>query len=389
MGNEQSVKQRNERPIDAYMYAPVTTRRTKANRVGDFQQGKPFINVKQCAPLLRTAYHGIWSMSFTNTIAPLTRMGQCSVYDSLTDSLIIAYGCDKSGHCLNDVWSLDIKNLSWRPLANHLLSPRQYPSSILINRKMVIYGGNQGNEFYTDLHSIDIDTGEIIIYETHGECPISRTSPILFYQDSRLYVLSIYDTTSRFSVYMLDLQELIWHKLSETHSSLPSPSYCEHRGEFYIFGGSKNTAVTKFHPNDGTFEAFPCTGTEPPLDLSRSSLVSADEYIFLIGGEASYPYMHLYALDTKRQWWFAFHIRPDNDSLSVQDGTVSPVGLFMLPREHSSSIAYSKYRRELISVMGSRMIDPPPVFKIVIGEALSVLHLRSDMFEMFNNSYYY
>jgi hypothetical protein len=39
--------------------------------------------------------------------------------------------------------------------------------------------------------------------------------------------------------------------------------------------------------------------------------------------------------------------------------------------------------RELVSVMGSRMKEPPPIFRIGIGEALGVIHLRSDMLEAY------
>jgi hypothetical protein len=111
--------------------------------------------------------------------------------------------------------------------------------------------------------------------------------------------------------------------------------------------------------------------------------VPADELLFLVGGEASFGYMHLFALDVKRQWWFAFHVRPDNVTVSCDDGTVNKIGLFMLPREHSASVVYSPRERELISVMGSRMNEPPPIFRISIGEALAVVHLRSDMLEAF------
>jgi hypothetical protein len=111
--------------------------------------------------------------------------------------------------------------------------------------------------------------------------------------------------------------------------------------------------------------------------------VAADEFVFLIGGEASSAHMHLFALDVRRLWWFAFHVRPDCDTLSTEDGTVSSVGLFMMPREYGAAVVYRKKTRELVSAMGSRMHEPPPIFRIGIGEALGVIHLRSDMLEAY------
>jgi hypothetical protein len=150
-----------------------------------------------------------------------------------------------------------------------------------------------------------------------------------------------------------------------------------------VYGGITGTPMAIFDPETGGFKAMPCVGVEPGAELSHASLVSADEYIFLVGGDARTKYMHLYALDVKRKWWFAFHVRPDNETLSVSDGVVNRLGLFMLPREHSVSIVYSPRERQLVCAMGSRLIDPPPVFTIAIGEALGALHLRNDMLDLF------
>jgi hypothetical protein len=138
-----------------------------------------------------------------------------------------------------------------------------------------------------------------------------------------------------------------------------------------------------FNPENGHFAPFPCIGTEPPSDLSHASLVSVDDFIFLMGGESHLKFVHVFALDVDRQWWFALHVRPDGESLSAGDGFVNRQGLFMLPSEHSASIVYSPKCRQIVSVMGSKMADPPPVFLLSIGACLAVLHLRTDMREMF------
>jgi hypothetical protein len=55
----------------------------------------------------------------------------------------------------------------------------------------------------------------------------------------------------------------------------------------------------------------------------------------------------------------------------------------MMPREHGAVVVYARRTRELVSIMGSRMHEPPPIFRIAIGEALGVVHLRSDMLEVY------
>jgi hypothetical protein len=96
-----------------------------------------------------------------------------------------------------------------------------------------------------------------------------------------------------------------------------------------------------FNPTDGRVAPLPCIGTEPASDLSHAALVSADDYIFLLGGETQFRHIHLYALDVERQWWFAFHARPDGETLQATDGLVNRQGLLMLPSEHSHSHRWS------------------------------------------------
>ena len=81
-------------------------------------------------------------------------------------------------------------------------------------------------------------------------------------------------------------------------------------------------------------------------------------------------------------WWFVFHIMPDGDTVSVADGTISNLGLFMFPRSHSFAVCYVKERREIIAFLGSPERDPPPISVLSIEEALSILHLREDLMSM-------
>lgn len=192
-----------------------------------------------------------------------------------------------------------------------------------------------------------------------------------------------FDGRSHGGIYYINPQQGEWNRFDISHTGVPAPAFCQHNGVYYVFGGVTGTPISTFNPQTGEFKPFPCTGTEPTHELTHAALVSADEYIFLIGGESTAKFMHIFALDVKRQWWFAFHVRPDRESLSIADGIVNKVGLFMLPREHSCSVVYSPKERVLLSVMGSRMINPPPAFRISLGVPLAALHLRNDMLDLF------
>lgn len=383
MGSDQSGHAMPDRHYDTFMYAPVSSHRTEADYTSRFlptNTPRGIVHEKPAA-LLRTAYHGVWSVTYPTTLSPVSRIGQCHVFDKAGDTVYIAYGIDANGNYLNDMWALHLKTMSWRVVSRGLLSPRAYPSAVLVGRYMYVFGGAIENEFFADLHAINLDTGEVQMIPVSGEGPCPRTSPMFFLFGQKLYIWGGYDGTAQSGVYSIDCTGGEWTLWKETHSGLPAPATCVHNDTHFVFGGVDGTGMATFDPTNG-FMQMQCIGTEPAVDLSRTSLVSADEFVFLIGGEASYPYMHVFALDVKRNWWFAFHVRPDGDSLSVKDGVVNKIGLFMLPREHSATVVYSTQERELVSVLGSRMHEPPPVFKISIGEALAVVHLRSDMLEM-------
>ena len=385
MGNDQSVKrQTHEMMYDSFMYAPVVSYRTQAEHQSNFKLDEPKngSSSKSNSPLLSTAYRGVWSMTYSSSLAPPARTGQCHVYDPETNSLVIAYGSDRQGRYLNDMWSLNLDQMKWRKVNKSLLAPRQYSSAVLIGREMYIFGGAHDNVFYNDLHRVNIDNGKCEQLTCTGTQPVPRTSPMIFAVGNVIYIAGGFNGRAHGGVYYVNINDLEWHRFNSSNTGLPAPSYCMYKNKYFVFGGVNGASLAQFFPEKGEFTPFPCIGTEPTIDLTRCSLVEADEYIFLIGGESTAAYMHIFALDVKRQWWFAFHVRPDNNSLSISDGTVNKTGLFMLPREHSAAVVYSTKLRSIVSVMGSRMTEPPPIFTIEIGEALGFLHLRNDMLDM-------
>lgn len=387
MGNEESLSlQPTYKMVDSYAYAPVAIDHRPATQR---PQTKGLFIEQQPGSLHKTAYHGVWSMSYSTTICPITRMGQCWVYDEETHRLIIAYGTDPNGSCLNDVWALDVNALTWKCLNPKATTPRQFASAVLIGRNMMVFGGVCNHKFFADLHAINIDTGAVQMINLNTPGPGPRSSPVMFTTpDGSLYLWGGYDGSAKTGVHVLRQGANEWYRFEKAHTGRAAAAFCQHKGRYFAFGSSKGHGLLEFHPETGEFDTIDCTGTEPPHQLNRAALVSVDEYLFLIGGEADTQFMHVFALDVDRRWWFAFHIRPDMESISLADGNVNKNGLFQLPREFAASIVYNAEKKEIISVMGSRLINPPPVFKLSIGAALASLHIRSDMFEVFKTGFY-
>lgn len=338
-------------------------------------------------PLFKTAYHGVWSMHYPDSIAPEPRVGHAYAYDKDKDNIIIAYGRGASLRYLNDIWSLHIPTNKWTSIKANLLSPRSYASGTIIGRLFYIFGGECESKYYNDLHSIDLDTGEVRIVEIPGTQPSPRASAVLFASPDALFLWGG-STNGQLheAVHILRAKSDGWHRHEILHTGRAAPAYCVHKGNYYIFGSSKGHGLIKFNPSTKSFESLHCTGTEPSHEMQHSAICGVSDYLFVVGGEADSQFMHIYALDLKRNWWFAFHVRPDMESLGPEDGAVNKVGLFMLPREHSATLVYHEPTRTLVSTLGSKMHNPTPTFRLSIGLALAALHMRSDMYEVLHVS---
>lgn len=418
MGQKQSQVGTNTRSYakmcDTFSYKPVTSYRTELTYNANFQNDNYYYNNENndsnfrehqktscistlyATSLIKTPYWGICMMTFIDGKCPEPRIGQCCNYDKATDSLIVAYGMNNANQYFNDIWALSLINnkYQWRLIAKNLPNPRSYASSTLIGRKMFIFGGNHDNHYYDDLISINIDSGEITSYQEKGEIkPSARTLPVFFSLDHHIYLFGGDDGRSNGGIYRLKINSnhdinkgssIEWHKSAKGEIDLKSPAFCLHNGNAYIFNGGKENPLMMFDRKKKKLQPICCTGVEPSASLRYASLVSVDEFIFLIGGEDDTKYMHIFAIDIKRKWWFAFNVRPDNKTLMLSDGIINKNGHFMLPREHSASTVYSSKQREIISVMGSKLLEPTPIFRLQVGDALSVLHLRSDMLDIMN-----
>jgi hypothetical protein len=124
-------------------------------------------------------------------------------------------------------------------------------------------------------------------------------------------------------------------------------------------------------------------GNEPPPTVMGAGMVRIGHHLFFFGGRSNSEWTLTYACDVRRMWWFVFQVLPDGETVSLADGIVNDAGLFMLPMIHSFGFCYEKQSREVITFLGVPERDPPPFFRMALGEALSVINLREDMMAAF------
>jgi hypothetical protein len=180
-----------------------------------------------------------------------------------------------------------------------------------------------------------------------------------------------------------DLQTKEWTHVDHIdHSSRPGAVVAKAFDDrFYIFGDTTGHPLLRFDPADESFETLKCSGLAPPPDLCNAMIASFGRYLIIVGGERVSPFTYVYGLDIERENWFTLTVLPDGETVTLDDGNIKN-GMFQLPREHSSSFVYSPRWRTVVSMMGSRLMEPPPVNAIRLADAIATLNVKSDMLRM-------
>ncbi|OHT01131.1 hypothetical protein TRFO_01728 [Tritrichomonas foetus] len=152
-------------------------------------------------------YNGIWSIMIPPNKGPVPRTGQFCCYSSEYQTIFVGYGIKRSGSLLNDVWALSTVDFSWHRLklkGDHI-SPRQGSTAIMMDNFIVIFGGANERTFFTNLHTIDVTTGEVLLAETGGKQPPEMRGCSLGIYKRQLFVWGGFDQEEVFYDYLFVL----------------------------------------------------------------------------------------------------------------------------------------------------------------------------------------
>ena len=360
--------------------------RVNDNNEGDFSF-QPFVlsEAKNTSRLLKSAYHGIWSMVYPEKICPNPRVGHfyCSTPDGT--KAFIGYGSDMS-KSYNDFWYIDLINLEWKQihLSGDLLSSRSGCSAVFYNNLVYVFGGYSSPDYFGDLHSINIENGIVTLIQTNGDKPEPRSTPLMAIYNNKLFLWGGYNTSYLTDLSILNFNNLTWcHKPTGINGRTSVP-YVNFGSNLYSYGGSKTDTLLIIDLEEEIVKEIPTTGSPPPFKISSAGITYAEGYLFFFGGKSKPAWTLMYALDIKKMWWFVFHVLPDGETTTYTDGRIEKIGLFLLPRIDSFGMHYVPKTRSLIGCLGNPFNNPPPFFIITIGEALPIIKLREDMIDMFN-----
>jgi hypothetical protein len=183
-------------------------------------------------------------------------------------------------------------------------------------------------------------------------------------------------------LHVLDLTDKSWRQYSQKVAGRTAMPHVMYNHLLYSYGSSKSGGMLVINLDTNDIITRQSTGAEPPGSVLASGMVRIGKYAFFFGGRANSNWTLMYACDLSAMWWFVFHVMADGETVSVTDGSLSDIGLFMLPRIHSFSMCYVSETRQIVALLGHPEKDPPPLFLVSVGEAMAVVNLRDDMLEM-------
>jgi hypothetical protein len=360
----------------------------QSERSGDLPPPSTSCRTVHRANVLKTGFTGIWSVTTSNTAGPASRTGHFTVYDPANHAAYIGYGITSTGTHLSDLWPLDTLTLRWTniPLYGEILSGRSGTRAALIGAHLVLFGGYSAPMYFGDLHTINIETGHVKVVLASGEAPTPRSTPVVAVYGGKLYVWGGFNGDWPAELNVLTFDTMTWQVFAQDVAGRTAVPWVIFENFLYSFGGSKSAGMLVLNLDTFAISIRPTTGAEPPSAVMGAGMVRVGKYGFFYGGKADTNATLMYACDLTTFWWFVFHVTADGETVSVADGTVSELGLFMLPRIHSFSMCYVKENRQIMAFLGSPEKDPPPLSFVAIGEAMAIINLRDDLVSLLRSS---
>jgi hypothetical protein len=330
-------------------------------------------------------FWGVWSVLVPDQICPAARAGHFTVVDEVRQIAYIGYGTSGTGGALTDFWALDLHHFQWRqiPLHGAQIPPRNGAQAIIWNDRLFLFGGFYENRYFADPYIIDQNSGAVTQVQTSGQAPSARSTPIMAVaDDGKLFLWGGYNGEWPGAIHILD-STFEWTTVASSQkgrTSVPSVTFAN---RILAYGGSNRPGLWVLNMSTHVISILNTSGIGPPPDSMKAGMVRVGRHLFFVGGrvKGEPDWTLLYALDTKRMWWFVFFVMPDGESVTTRDGLVQN-GCFLLPRIHSFGIAYSTSRRAITAFLGCPFTDPPRLFLVDIGDALATIHLRDDLRDM-------
>ena len=391
MGNEQSTMHRSGSlsQMEYQSLEPFSMPRTgkEKNTGQSSNRKKGEESVIRTHGILKTGFHGIWTLESPNGVSPAPRTGQFCVLSESENKIFVGYGVSSAGEMLNDLWAFSLDERLWRRIETNgdFISPRSGSTAAFLENKglLVVFGGFSDGNFFSDLHVINVKTGQTNIIQPQSECaPIPRANAYFAAYHDKLYLFGGTNESLLSDFFCFDTQTMTWREIPASMNWVTNVPFAVHENFIYSYGGSKGNSILVIDMEKEEINVNNCQGACPVCEPIKGGLVYAEGFLFCFGGKNKGEVTLIYAMDIRTYWWFVYYMLPDQETTTVIDGVVASSGIFLLPSPHSFSAIYDKNNKCITSFLGSPFVDPPPISLLFIGDSLPIVNLRDDMLEM-------
>ena len=298
---------------------------------------------------LTMAADGVLRKLNTSGALPSPRFNHTAVYDSINSRMLVFGGRGDAG-ITNDLWALNLRDLSWQNITPNGSAPAaRFGHDAIFDpnrRRMVIYAG-QGSKFFNDTWALDISTNtwQDISPTNEKERPQVRYGSIMVYDSKEQRGLSFagftdqgrFDDTQAFM-----LSEMIWKDISPANNGARPQRRCLHTGVYdsrghrlVIFGGQSSGALGDtwlFDLNENAWHEVQGEKSPDKRFFAASVYDPMKNQMILFGGSGSERFDDAWVLDLNTSKW----------SLLALDGTKPSA------RHSHSMIFIESERRALI-----------------------------------------
>ena len=350
--------------------------------IKDFDTQKREKNEEKWKKLMKTPFHATMKKITTNTHSIEPIYGQCYAYSKEKETLFVAFGELGNKRMNRDLIVYDARNKKFSIFMKNIGEGRVHSSMVLENNFLYIFGGNNDSKYLSEFIRIDTETKEIVKLPMEGEnAPCPRSSAVIGHNNGKIIIWGGNNGLSiDGAIHVFDTKTNEWIKHETYQKTRFEPGYVQKGKNIYIFGSSEKHGLMRLDTEAMELINLNETGTKPQNTVSHPSLVCCGDYLLCFGGTSNFLYSHLFAYDIEKNWWFVFHIKPDESTIDI--GEITDLGLFKFPRQDSQASFYNESERSVYFMFGNRMEDHVPVYEFDLGKALTLLNERKDLIDM-------
>ncbi|KAF9359071.1 hypothetical protein BGX34_008553 [Mortierella sp. NVP85] len=235
-----------------------------------------------------TAMH--WSRAKVHGQIPPKELRAQSV-SLVGESVYVFGGCDQY-NCFNTLYIFDADTMYWsQPKTSGSIPPpcRAHTSTLVGYRRLYIFGGGDGPQYFNDLYVLDTETLIWSSPTTTGNRPCKRRAHTTCYYNNRIYVFGGGDGLQALNdTFELDLATMHWSEIKTTGQIPLSRGYHTSnifKSQMIVFGGSDgHECFSDVHVLDlDTMEWIKIDINKTVPRLSHTSTL-VGSYLFVLGG---------------------------------------------------------------------------------------------------------